>query len=248
MKRSLRNLTGYAIKALDSPEGKAKDFLFDEKRWIIRYIDGDFGHLFKSERILIPGIFIKDVDWNKMLFSVNLSKDDIDSCPGLDDKMPVSREYEKELSKHYKLDNYWSGIYTAPAGIAIYYPPRPVVVPQKVIHEKDLDTSLRSFKEVEGYHIKATDGKIGHIHDILIDDEDWQIVYAIVDTSNWLPWSKKVMIPINWLEEISYVNREVTIDLNTETIKNAPEFNENQVLTRESEEKIMDFYMSSLTK
>jgi hypothetical protein len=248
MKRSLRNLTGYTIKALDGPEGKVKDFLFDEERWIIRYLDCDFGNLFKSDRILIPGIFIKDIDWDKKIFRINLSKNNIDSCPGLDDKMPVSREYENELSKYYKLDNYWSAIYTAPAGLAMYYPPRPLVAPKKEVHEKDLDTSLRSFNEVEGYHIKAKDGKIGHIHDILVDDEDWQIVYAIVDTSNWLPWSKKVMIPVNRLEEISYVNRELTIYLDKETIKDAPEFNELLLLSRESEEQITNFYISSLTK
>ena len=114
--------------------------------------------------------------------------------------------------------------------------------------EQDLDTSLRSFKEVKGYHIRAIDGKLGHIDDIIVDDQDWQVVYVIVDTSNWLPWSKKVMLGINWLEEISYVDREVSLRLHTETIKKAPEYDANRPVELDYEKAIYDFFGSSLVK
>ncbi len=39
---------------------------------------------------------------------------------------------------------------------------------------------------IQGFHVHATDGHIGHVDDFLIDESSWQIRYLVVDTSNWL--------------------------------------------------------------
>ena len=44
---------------------------------------------------------------------------------------------------------------------------------------------LRSCNEVMKYHIHATDGYIGHVQGLIIDDESWAIRYLVVQTSNW---------------------------------------------------------------
>jgi hypothetical protein len=183
---------------------------------------------------------------NKKHFPIDLKKENIEACPHLDERMPVSREYEKELSKHYKIDHYWP-YYYAPTG-AIYFPPRPLKPPLKIINEKDLNTNLRSFKEVKGYHIKGTDDKMGHVHDLIVDDQDWQVVYAIFDTNNWLPWSKKVLLAIDWLEDISYVDRGIGIGLPTDSIKDAPEFDIDRLQDKEYEKALYDFYRKSFMK
>src|ERR1019366_7355911 len=51
-------------------------------------------------------------------------------------------------------------------------------------HAND-DTHLRSCEAVTGYHIQATDGEIGHVQGLLVDEETWAVRYVIVDTSNW---------------------------------------------------------------
>jgi hypothetical protein len=246
MKRSLKNMTGYSIEAVDGPKGKVKDFLFDEESWGIRYLDADYGNLFQNKRVLIPSVFLKKPDWDRELIPIQLSKKEIEDCPPLEERKPVSREYEKELSKHYKIEHYWP-YYYAPTG-AVYFPPRPLSPPLKIIDEKDIDTNLRSFHEVKGYHIKATDDKMGHVHDLIVDDEDLQIVYVIVDTSNWLPWSKKVLLAIDWLEDISYVDREVTIGLATDTMEEAPEFDLDRLHNQDYEKELYEFYHKSLVR
>jgi hypothetical protein len=247
MKRSIKKLIGYYLDGEEGLKGKVKDFLFDEESWIIRYADADFGSLFKARRILIPRIFLREPETDLKRFPVDLTKDAIEVCPDLDEKTPVSREYEEQLSRYYGIEKYWPYVYAATPEPAIY-PPRPMIPPKKVIDEKDLDTSLRSFKEVEGYNINAVDGHIGHVEDMLVDDIDWQIVYVVVDTSNWIPWSKKVIISINWLKEISYVLREVTIDLHKETIKEAPEYDPEKPLEEDIERTLFDFFSRSLVK
>jgi sporulation protein YlmC with PRC-barrel domain len=246
MKRSLKKLTGYTIRTKDSKDGKVKDFLFDEKQWVVRYLDADFGNVFSAQRILIPKVFLKSPQWEDKIFPTELGKDMIEKCPKPNEHLPVSRKYENELNKHYQINPYWASPYFGTT--ANIYPTRPIHTPKKSIKEKYVDTILRSFNEVEGYHIHAIDGNLGHIEDVIIDDVDWQIIYLIIDTKNWLPWSKKVIIAVDWLDSISYVNREVKINMQTETIKNAPEAKSIELIDFEFEKSLYDYYSSSLVK
>jgi hypothetical protein len=125
---------------------------------------------------------------------------------------------------------------------AISYPPRPIKVPEHITSEDEMKTSLRSFNEVRGYDIQAIDGKIGHIDDIIIDDLDWQIVYAVVDTSTWLPWSKKVLIGTEWMDSISYKDQKINVDLHVDSIKTSPEFNPLKPVNEVYERQLYDYY------
>ncbi|MDA3943210.1 MAG: PRC-barrel domain-containing protein [Bacteroidetes bacterium] len=246
MKRSLKNLAEYTLKTKDGTNGKVSDFLFDEKQWTVRYLRADFGSLFSSKKILIPKVFLKTPLWEKEIFPSELEKNDIENCPKPADHQPVSRKYENTLFKYFKINPYWSASYVGSPGLI--YPPMPVDIPTKDFHEEDLDTILRSFKEIEGYDIHAIDGKLGHIEDVIIDDSDWQIKYVIIDTKNWLPFSKKVIIAINWMESVSYERREAKINLKTEVIKNAPEFHSTELIDSKFEKSLFDFYSRSLVK
>lgn len=248
MKQSLKILKSYySIETDDKLSGNIKDFLFDEKQWAIRYIDADFGKLFSPYKVLIPKVFFNKPERESKVFPTSLSKQEIEKCPKLEDHLPVSRKYEEELNKHFDIKPYWMvAAYMGTAGA--YYPPRPISVPTKSVSEKDIETILRSFDEVNGYDVEATDGKIGHIEDLIIDYEDWQIVYAVIDTVNWLPWSKKVIIPINRLAEISYTNNIVKVKMKKDSIKNAPEYNPDEMLVEEFEKGIFDFYSQAMVK
>jgi len=240
MKRSLKTLIGYSIEGSDGPKGKVKDFLFDEERWVIRYMEADFGSMFNKKRVLIPRTFMGEPDGQNEKFPVSMSGKDIENCPDLTEELVVSRAYEMELNKHYGIDNYWMYDFST-MGNTMLYPPRPLRIPSRIITEDDLETSLRSFEEVKGYHIKAVDDTMGHIEDIIIDDEDWQIVYAIADTKNWLPWSKKVMLPLDFLNDISYIKQEVSIDLMKDTIKDAPEYDSSKPVEIKEEREMYEF-------
>jgi hypothetical protein len=246
MKRSINKMIGYSIEAIDGPKGKVKDFLFDEESWITRYIEADFGGFFNKKKVLIPQKFLNKPDWDHKQFPIELTKDLIERCPDIDHERTVSREYENQLSKHYNYAAYWPHAHIAtPDAGGMYFPTRPLRVPDKMVDEKDIETSLRSFSEVKGYGIKTLDGTLGHLDDLIVDDIDWQIVYAVVDTSNWMPWSKKVILSISWLKEISYFNGEVLINLHSDTIKDAPEFDPDGSVESNFEESLYKHYNKS---
>ena len=56
------------------------------------------------------------------------------------------------------------------------------------------DPNLRSTNKVINYSINAIDGNIGHVDDFLVDDDNWIIRYLIVNTHNWLPGGRKVIV------------------------------------------------------
>lgn len=243
MYRSLKELNGYSIQAIDGDKGKVKNFLFDEETWIIRYLDIDLGNFFIEKRVLIPKEQLGTPEWDNKHFPVKLSVKRIEDSPGLEHDLPVSRKYEAELAKHYEVVPYWpNDMLLYPNRESMFMSNQIIRIPKNMNKEKGVDTSLRSFSEVRGYLIKSPDDSFGHIEDLIIDDLDWQIVYVILDTKNIVPWSRQVVLPIEFIKEISFPDREVRIDLSKETIKNAPEYDPDKIMNYEYERSIYDFY------
>jgi sporulation protein YlmC with PRC-barrel domain len=243
MKRSLEHLMDFSVVTTDGTKGKIKDVLFDEDTWIVRYLEADFGNFFKDKRILIPGVKFMEPDWEKELFPINLTKNEIENSPSPEADQPVSKKIEQMLGKYYNYAYPWS--YSVAPGTLGYYPVRPFNIPEKTVTEEEVDTNLRSVDEVTGYDIHALDGKIGHVEDLIIDDSDWQIVYVIADTGGILPWSKKGILSIHWLKKISYSRKEVFMDLYKETIENAPEFDSKYPFAADYEKALFEYYQKS---
>ena len=61
---------------------------------------------------------------------------------------------------------------------------------------------LTTFKQLHDYSIGATDGVIGHVKDLYLDDKVWVVRYLVVETGSWLS-SRKVLISPIAIGEIS---------------------------------------------
>ena len=240
MKRSLKELIAYAIEATDGTKGSVKDFLFDEIKWKIRYVEADLGwSIFPGKKVLIPRNLLNTPRWEEKNFPIKLSKEEVKDCPKATEHQPISRTDEEMLNKYYNLDNYWV-TYENQSEVN-GSTKREVCIPSRYLSENP-DTFLRSFKEVEGYTIQSLDEKFGHIEDIIVDGDNWQILYLVVDTSNWLPWSKKVLIDIAHIKDISHYKKEVFIGLSTDVIKSAPEYDHTAPVNEVYERKLYDYY------
>jgi len=243
MKRSLKELKNYSLKAIDGEKGKVKNFLFDDETWIIRYLEADLGGLFSTKRVLIPRQYLGEPEWEEKHFPIDLSVKMIENSPDLDFDLPVSRKYEQELLEHYELKPYWpANIAAYPPRMSMLHPENPFRIPESAAEEEKTGTNLRSFREVKGYYIHAADNGFGHVDDLIIDDEDWQILLVVVDTKNIVPWSKEVILPIEVIDKISYLNKEAKINLTKDTIKSAPEYKPALAINAEYEKVLYDFY------
>ena len=74
-----------------------------------------------------------------------------------------------------------------------------------------------------------------------MDDETWSLRYLVVDTRNWLP-GKEVLVAPRWISDISWAGLRVSVDLPRETIKQAPEFDPSQPISREYEARLHEHY------
>ena len=52
--------------------------------------------------------------------------------------------------------------------------------------------------------------------------------YLVIDTSNWLPASKKVLVAPDWVQQVDCRRNKVSMGLSSEQIKNSPEFDPTQ--------------------
>ena len=80
---------------------------------------------------------------------------------------------------------------------------------------------LHKVKTLLGYHIKATDGEIGHVDDVLIGETGGDVRYFVVDTSNWIG-GKSVLISTALVEKIDSPHSQIHVNLTRAAIKAGP--------------------------
>lgn len=107
----------------------------------------------------------------------------------------------------------------------------------------DIDTSpqVRSCQSATGARTEASDGDIGHVHSMLIDEETWAIRYLVLDTSNWLK-GHKVLVPPKWVNKVNWANSRISINLTRETIQNSPRYESSEDLNRSHELELYSHY------
>jgi len=243
MLRSLNKLIGYRVEASDGEIGTVRDFYFHDDTWTVRYLVVDTGNWLPGRLVLLPpaAIAAGDPDWSMHRFPVALSRKQVEDSPSAGTDRPVSRQYETELHKYYGWPVYWGAAPLpgqTPAGRARE---RAASQPQENEQVRQEDPDLRSIQEVNGYHIEATDGEIGHVEDFIADTVAWALRYLVIDTRNWLP-GRKVIVSPDWLDGISWHDRLVRANLCRKEIENSPEFDSRAPVNREYEVRLYDYY------
>ena len=233
-------LTGYSIQnTLGQTIGQVEEFYFDDRHWTIRYLVANTGTWLLGRQVLISPYALLAVNPDQQNVVVDLTRKQIEDSPSLDSDKPVSRQFEESYYGYYGWPSYWGG----PANWGEY----PYIERNRgkwnapIPGEKKWDHHLRGSHEVAGYHIQAEDGEIGHVDDFIIDDETWAIRYLIVNTSNW--WAgKKVLVSPQWIRNVSWSERLVTINLSRAIIRESPEFTNESSLTRDYEAGLYGHY------
>ena len=254
MLRSTKDLEDYTISARDGHIGHLKDFYFDDDAWVVRYLVVEAGSWLSSRKVLISPISIHHSEWSERTLPVSITMEQVKNSPSIDTQKPVSRQHEEQYLDYYGYPYYWGGVGMWGAGLYPY-----AMAPgyvgygvdrvgqtqemeaysraEKARHRND-DPHLRSCKAVQGYHLHATDGDIGHVAGYLIDDETWAIRYLVVDTSNW--WlGHKVLIAPEWISGVHWSDETVSVKLARESVKAAPAYDPDMSWSRQQE---LDLY------
>jgi hypothetical protein len=254
MLRSLKELKGCRLLALDGEVGRVDDFYFDDDAWFVRYLVADLGGWLPGRRVLVSPLALSQPDWEQQNVPVTLTKEQIEQSPGIDLDKSVSRQQQINLHEHYDWPAYWaSGGVLGRRAIAMY----PEVLGETggvgesvedndlaeeiAVTEPDNDPNLRSVNEVMGYAIQARDDEAGHLEDFIVDDLRWTIDYLIVGTRNWLP-GKQIMLSPHWVERIDWTTAKIFFGLDQETIKNSPEYDPAEPVNKRLESVDFDYH------
>jgi hypothetical protein len=257
MLRTAKALHDYAIAAADGVIGHVKDLYLDDEAWVVRYLVVETGGWLSSRKVLISPIAVGEPDWTKRVLPVSITKEQVKNSPSFDSEKPVTRQHELEYSGYYGYPSYWGGMGYWGAGMYpnLMLPDYRGFGTQRELQEEaedararadaardeHADPHLRSCEQITGYHLHASDGEIGHVCGMLIDDETWAVRYLIVDTSNWWVGHQMLIAP-QWIEDVSWEKGTVSVALTRQAVKDAPVFEPSKALTREDEARLHMHY------
>lgn len=255
---SMKDLEDCTIRATDGPIGNVRDLYFDDEAWAIRYLVVDAGAWLSSRQVLISPIAIGRPDWTEMVLPVSITKEPVKNSPDIDADKAVSRRHEIRYHGYYGCPHYWGdsglwggGVYpdkvttgyagfvsiphAKSAGTDVAY------TRDEAARHQDDDPHLRSCKSVMRYNLRATNDDIGHVQELLVDEETWAIRYLIVNTSSW--WlGHQVLIAPQWIKDVIWSDATVSVNLTRQIVKDAPPYDSGSQLDRKQETAIYKHY------
>jgi hypothetical protein len=226
MLRSIKQLYGNRLGALDGEIGQVKDFYFDDQSWGVRYLVADTGNWLTGRQVLISPHTLGNAYLGGKFLAVNLTRQQIEDSPPIESHKPVSRQYEEEYYRYYGWPNYWQGDgLWGMSGLPVLGPTvnplpdgrAPVIGPQP----RPADAHLRSTQAVHGYHLHASDEVAGFICDFMMDDASWAIGQLIVKTGHRFT-GKEIQMPTSKVTRISYEDSTVYVDLTRADLEQNP--------------------------
>jgi hypothetical protein len=239
--RRISDTTKLTLYGSDGHVGAVREFYFDDQTWSVRYLVLRTGGWLLGRDVLIPPIAIEGIDDSNASIRIRLRKEQIEQAPPIEKEKPISRQYEETYYRYFGWAPYWQ---PGPSvwGNPFPYPETPTMsLDKSLVSESPERSHLRSSVEVTDYQVQATDGAIGHIEDLVFDDEEWIVRYVEVDTRNWLP-GKKVLVPTGRITQIDWHSQSVSMSLTQQAIQSAPPYDPSQLITPDYEIRLFTHY------
>ena len=242
----VKDLIGFNLAARDGAIGEVEDCYIDDAHWTVRYLVVDTGGWLSGRRVLISPMGVRDVDTEGERVIVDLTRDQVERSPDIDTHRPVSRQHELLLTQHYGWPTYWYGPYAwGPMLLPRPLPPDTATLTDEIAARAEQDNledaHLHSTNEIIGYDIQAQDDRIGHVEDVLVDEDAWTIRWLVVDTGNWLR-GKHVLVAPDWVRDVSWSERAVSLALTRGQIEGAPAYDRDQPVDRAYEQRLFEHY------
>ncbi|WP_395666684.1 PRC-barrel domain-containing protein [Methylocella sp.] len=241
-------LKGFSVVAEDGEIGALDDILFDDQSFRAKWMVVETGDWLPGRKVLIHPSAFGQPDPVARTAPVELTKAQIESAPDLGSDQPVSLQMQARLYDYYGWDPAWGSSFFGFGAMARPFaaPPidgdyAPVEAAEAEAFPERQDPHLRSAAEVEGYHIEATDGEIGHLDSLVLDHANWDVRYLGVSTSNW--WGgRQVLIAPFAVRDIDWAERRVRIDIARAQVKASPAYDSVEMVDEAYERMLHGHY------
>ncbi len=250
---TLKEIQEYQLHAVDGEFGKIKTFLVDDFEWIVRYLVVEVG----SRNVLLSVLTVGEPDRGHQVLPIHVTKEKIMNSPTFDVNQPLSRETERQFSDYFEWPYYWEaddvpntlpGDLTAVPLIDMELDREKKEGEQELIPQTGAETAqsndhLRSTQALFGSTIHTTndDRNAGKLSDIVTGNEDWNVLYLVVDTGGLLT-GKKVLASPNWVQRVDEAGSRIDVNLKQETIQDSPVFQSISDLDTDYQSRLDDYY------
>jgi hypothetical protein len=122
MLQNLNALMGASVLASDGEFGSVRDFLFDDRSWLIRYVMVEVGSWFKRREVVLPVAALESLNWKARKFNVRLTREQLCDSPDIGTEKSVSRQQEIAMEEYFGKMAFW--LYANMAGEPRFRPGR----------------------------------------------------------------------------------------------------------------------------
>ncbi len=189
-------LKGATVAGLDGDIGVVDEVFIDDESWRVRYLAVKTGQWPTGRTVLVvPEAIRRDTSSDARL-ELGLRRNELLDGPLFNLDRPLSRRQELAYAAYYGLRPYWASLADGgfdDASMEDVTGARAATRAEGA-HATPLTTPswsegrhVHGSSAVLGYELAASDGHVGKVEDLLIDEESWAVKQLIVDTTRWLP-------------------------------------------------------------
>lgn len=175
------------VTAKDGEVGQLADVYFDDQNWRVRYFAVDTSRWLEGRRILISPASVERSRSTPHTLALGLTREQVRRSPGIEED--ISSEYEEAYARYYGLRLDWA----------------------------QPEARGLSSGKIIGYSIRATDGTIGQVEDLRVEDACWEVAGLIVASRNGLQ-GKEVDVPPSAIAGIEWRTCEVRLRMTRDEV------------------------------
>jgi sporulation protein YlmC with PRC-barrel domain len=97
--RSVQEVAGYSIRAIDDSVGRLRDLLFDDETWAVRYLVVGTKRWFFGRRVLVRQGSVERVDWAAKCVDVSQMREQVEHGCEFDPDNPPLGDLEAALKR-----------------------------------------------------------------------------------------------------------------------------------------------------
>jgi hypothetical protein len=196
---SLVTLSGFPLVTADGEKRPIRNFLFDDRSWLIRYLVVDAGVWLAPRQVVVSTAAMNVPDWKRKCVRTQLTLEQVLQSPPAETVRPVSRQQELAWSRHFG----W------PDRDAHWHVPSLAAQREFERNEGD-DPNLRRTEDLRGYEMQRPEGAMGALEGYFVKDRSWHIGYLLVRTGEWV--YREQMVSTQQVCGISWAEHRVLLD------------------------------------
>ncbi len=108
MLRTINELDGFSVEAIDGPIGDLVDVYFDDQFWAVRFLVVRAGEWLAGRKLLLSTVAISTIEALANSLRAAVTRAQVEASPDIDTHTPVSRQHEAENYGYYGYPFYWA--------------------------------------------------------------------------------------------------------------------------------------------